>query len=195
MPKLLGSTQSVVSGIGIMTEGLGHPLWPVENTESGGQLIEVQEVLKTSSFDVQSPSGLGAPLQIEFGPAETNQFFDVSSSGEITCLTAGQYSLNAKFSVARTGGQGESQLYIRGLLNGVQIGDSVHTIIDNPRIEINMYLESIGFLDAGDVVTCEIIRDTDGNNSGGLDPGVPDVPNWNPAPSASILITRLVASE
>ncbi|MCK4978105.1 MAG: hypothetical protein KAS36_14315, partial [Anaerolineales bacterium] len=65
----------------------------------------------------------------------------------------------------------------------------------NPRIEINMYLESIGFLDAGDVVTCEIIRDTDGNNSGGLDPGVPDVPNWNPAPSASILITRLVASE
>lgn len=194
MPKLLGSTQPAVSGIGVMTEGLGHPLWPVENT--GARTVETQEVLKTSSFALQNPTGLGVALQIEFGPAETNQFFDVSSAGAITCLVAGEYHLNAKFSVARTGGnQGESQLYVRGLLNGSQVGDSVHTIIDSTRIEINMYLEAIRFLDVGDVVTCEIIRDTDGNDSGGLDPGVPDVPNWNPAPSASIRITRLVASE
>tara|TARA_R110002012_G_scaffold67699_3_gene176311 strand:+ start:1172 stop:1756 length:585 start_codon:yes stop_codon:yes gene_type:complete len=194
MPKLLGSTQPATSEIGVMTEGLGHPLWPVEDTLS--RTVETQEVLKTSSFDVQDPAGLGVALQVQFGAAETNQFFDVSSAGAITCLVAGEYSLNAKFSVARTGGsQGESQLYVRGLLNGSQVGDSVHTIIDSTRIEINMYLEAIRFLDVGDVITCEIIRDSDGNNSGGLDPGVPDVPNWNPAPSASMRITRLFLNE
>ncbi len=153
MSKVLGSTEPVFSRIGIMTEGLGHPLWPVENFGNNPQATQIQEVLKAASFDIQNPSGLGAALQIEFGPAQTTEFFDINSSGEITCLIAGQYSLNAKFSVARTGGQGESQIYIRGLLNGSQIGDSVHTIIDNPRIEINMYLESIGVLEAGDVIT------------------------------------------
>ncbi len=110
-------------------------------------------------------------------------------------MVTDEYTIRAKFSVGRDGGASESQVYVRFLVNGVQAGDSNHVIVDNPRIEVPFDVEGNGTLTAGDVLTFEVIRDTDGNNSGGLRAGIPDVVGWNSSSSARILLTRFVAVE
>ncbi len=194
--KILGGTDPVIQSLGKMTEGIGFPLRDVEPTTAGGAVsIVIEDALSASSVLDQQPTALGVALQVEFGAAQSTPYFDLDALGNITCLVADEYSLRVKLTVGRRGGAaGVSQIYTRALVNGVALGNSSHTIIDNPDIEIPFDFEANGSLLAGDILTFEIIRDTDGNNSGGLFAGVPDV-GWNPSPSARLLLTRILAVE
>ena len=154
--------------------------------------IVTEEALRTQSFADQDPVGLGVALQIVFGGAQSTAYFSDDGLGNITVLATDEYHLEGKFTLGRAGAAGESQLYIRGLIDGVQSGNSIHTIVDNSRIEIPITFSGTVNLTAGQVVTFEIIRDTDGNNSGGLTAGIPDVA-WNDSPSASLVFTRFAA--
>lgn len=193
--KILGSDDPVNQSLGVMTQGLGFPLRDVEPAVSGGDVsVVTEEVLLAESFLQQLPSGLGAALQVEFGSLQSDAFFTMEADGTLTCNTTGEYMVRLKFSVGRRGASGGlAQIYIRLLLNGTQRGSSLHTIIDNPDIEMPVIISSGIDLTAGDVLTFEIIRDTDGDDSGGLEPGEPDVVGWNDAPSAQVVITRTLA--
>lgn len=192
--KILGGTDPVSQNLGDMTQGIGYPLRAVEPTTAGGSVnIIAETVLSAGSIADQTPTGLGVELQVEFGAAQTTTEFDLNATGDIECLVADEYQVRGKFTVGRDGAAGESQIYVRALINGAQLGDSSHVIVDNSRIEIPFDKEFTLALSVGDILTFEIIRDTDGNDSGGLTAGNPDVPGWNPSPSARILITRFLA--
>jgi hypothetical protein len=193
--KILGGTAPVLQSLGVMTQGIGYPLRDVEPSASGGDVsILIESALVANSLVDQLPAGLGLPLQITWGGAQTTTWFDVDVLGNITCLVTDEYTLRAKISVGRRGAPtGVSQIYTRMLINGVQAGPSSHSIIDNPDIEIPFDFETNGSLTQGDILTFEIIRDTDGNDSGGLYAGTPDVVGWNPSPSARLLLSRFVA--
>ena len=155
--------------------------------------IVTEEALRTQSFADQDPVGLGAALQIVFGGAQSTPYFSDDGAGNITVLATDEYHLDAKFTIGRSGAAGESQIYLRALLDGVQTGTSIHTIVDNSRIEIPLTFTTTVNLTAGQVLTFEIIRDTDGNDSGGLTAGIPDVVGWADSPSASLVFTRFAA--
>ena len=193
--KLLGSDDPVNQSLGVMTQGVGFPLRNVEPAVSGGDVTVLSvEVLRAESFLQQLPTGLGAELQVEFGALQSNAFFSLAADGALTCNATEEYDFRVTFSVGRRGAAGgTSQIYIRSLVDGVQLSSSLHAIIDNPDIEIPIITNFIADLTAGEVVTFEIIRDTDGNDSGGLEPGVPDVIGWNDAPSAQLVINRTLA--
>ena len=193
--KLLGGTDPINQNLGNMTQGIGYPLRPVEPAVSGGDVsVLIENALTADSLLDQTPAGLGVPLQVTFGAPQTTTWFDLDALGNITCLVTDEYTLRAKLTVGRRGlPVAVSQIYTRLLVNGTQSGPSSHTIIDNPDIEIPFDYEGNGSLTAGDVLTFEIIRDTDGNDSGGLYAGNPDVVGWNPSPSARLLISRFVA--
>jgi hypothetical protein len=158
----------------------------------GQATVALQTALQTESILDQNPPDdpFGTPLQVLFGADHTTDYFHVSAAGVITCLATGEYTLRAKFTVGREGTVSESQLYTRMLINGVQAGPSSHTIIDNPRIEIPFDFEANGILNEGDSLTFQIARDTDGDNSGGLRAGIPDLVGWNPSASARLIISR-----
>ena len=192
--KILGGTDPVSQNLGDMTQGIGYPLRAVEPTTAGGSVNVIAEtVLTAGSIVDQEPTGLGVALQIEFGAAQTTTEFDLNAAGDIECLVADEYQFRAKFTVGRDGASGESQIYVRGLVNGTQLGDSSHVIVDDSRIEVPFDKEFTVSLSVGDIVTFELIRDTDGDDSGGLTAGNPDVVGWNPSPSARVLVTRFLA--
>lgn len=164
-----------------------------QNPTGGTFTVAVEEALQAASLIDQDPVGLGVALQITLGDAQTTPFFDVDVLGNITCLQGDEYTFRFRFGVGREGAAGESQLYLRSLVNGVPTQYTAVAIVDNPRIEIPATFEGTIALNTNDVVTLEIIRDTDGNDSGGLRAGIPDVP-WNPSPSALVTITRFVAA-
>lgn len=192
--KLLAGSDPASNPVGVMTEGIGKPLRKVELSTDGGEVSIVIEtaILATSLVD-QDPVGLGVPLQVTLGDAQVTDYFSLDAAGALTCLQTDEYTLRAKFTVGRENSSGESEIYTRGLINGVAVGDTSHTIIDNSRTEIPFDFEANGMLTVGDVVTFEIVRNNAGDNSGGLRVGVPTVTGWNTSPSVRLLISRFAA--
>ena len=193
--KILGGTDPVNQSLGRMTQGIGYPLRDVEPAVSGGDVsVQISTALDANSFVDQLPTGLGAALQITFGDAQTTPEFDLDALGNITCLATDEYTLRGKFVVGRRGAAaGVAQVYTRLLVNGTPSPITSHTIIDNPDVETPYDFEANGSLTAGDVLTFEIIRDTDGNDSGGLYAGIPTVAGWASSPSARLVLSRFLS--
>lgn len=193
--KILGGTDPTLQSLGVMTQGIGFPLRDVEPTTSGGPVtVLVEEALSGGSNVDQDPTTLGVPIRISFGDAVSTPFFTMDATGLITCLVTDEYHLRAKFTVGRRGTPaGIAQIYVRLMRNGVQFGTSSHAIVDATDIEVPFDFEGVGVVSAGDVLEFQLVRDTDGANSGGLTAGIPSVAGWNPSPSARFRITRYVA--
>lgn len=149
-------------------------------------------LVASSIATAQQPVATDTALQIEFGAAQVTTDIDISAAGAITFKTAGKYIISPFFQYGRTGGAGSSILLNRYLRNGVQEGGSLAAKVDNSDILVP-WSSSIQFTAAAnDVLTIEIIRDSAGNNSGGLFAVSPTPAGWNTAPCAAIQIYKAV---
>jgi len=191
--KLLGSEEAPVSSLGNMTQGLGFPLRPVE-AFAPLDIITVEAIRAFSIVD-QEPTGLGVALQVILGAPQTTDTWDLSAAGAVTCLVEDEYVVTVKFQVGRRGSSGGlAQIYARVLINGIQEGASVHVILDSPDFEIPAFFSGDRHFLVGDILTIEIVRDTDGADEGGLQAGNPSVAGWNDSPSVSLLLERTTVS-
>lgn len=158
----------------------------------------VERVLTaSSSASSQDPSGLGPSnaMIIEFGPAQggENSAVKISSAGLITFNEEGFYRAKTTLSFGRVGNPGTSELLFRVVVQGVaQSGRTIAQKIASGDVLAVYELDSWISIPAGTSFHFEIMRDSSGNNSGGLlagtvtsDPGA-----WNDAPCATILIDR-----
>lgn len=162
--------------------------------------IAVERLLDGLSLAVsQEPTGTGEAnsMAIEFGAAQgtISDPVQLSSSGVLTFNEAGLYRLKISIIYGRTGGGAAAKLRFRVLVNGVQAGQSVGAEIDNARVEIPFVDEAwLNIPVAGVTISYEIMRDSSGNDSGGVfQPEITaaTAPNWNPATCASIRVERL----
>tara|TARA_R110000772_G_scaffold188732_1_gene299796 strand:+ start:4923 stop:5786 length:864 start_codon:yes stop_codon:yes gene_type:complete len=187
-----GSEYSVELPDGLTGASEGGYTYYHKNSFNPDVLLEhTEDIFYTQSLIDQGPTLLDTVHQITFGAPASNEFFSISAAGELTCLLAGDYKVRLKISVGRTGDSSHSsQVYLRGLINGVQATNSVLTVIDSPKIEIPQLYERIIPLNVNDVATFEIIRDSSGDNSGSLLVGLPTVTGWGPSPSALINVSR-----
>lgn len=145
---------------------------------------------------VQAPAAVDTPLQIEFG-AGVNTIADpvmLSTAGALTINEAGTYRIKISLAYGRTGGAGVSELYFRALINGTQAGQSVHAKVSSADVYIPYSDEAWLTIPAGVVITYELLRDSSGNNSGGLYSGNPTLAGWADNPSATIRVERWVAA-
>lgn len=139
----------------------------------------------------QEPPGLDDPLQVLFGDALVTPQFDLDALGNIKCLEEGAYTVRFRFLVGRTGGAAStSNIFLRAMLNSLQLAPPVHAIIDNQFTEIPLTFEGPLILDVNDVLTVQMVRDSSGNDSGGLYSAVPTTVPWGLSPSAVVTITR-----
>lgn len=164
------------------------------NGQDYGSYIDVpadDEVLSAFSMSDQNPTTTDDPLQIEFGAAQGSGSNPVqlSVAGAITINEDRQYKFRLTLQYGRVAAGGVSLLFVRALINGTQSGNSLETRLDNTNVNNPTQVSFSRDLVATDVVTFEIVRDSTGNDSGGLFTGSPTL-SWNDAPSASIVISR-----
>jgi hypothetical protein len=177
--KLLES--SVITGL---TDALDTRLDAIESSHS--VILSAASVASS-----QEPVSVDTALQVEFGPLQSTTDIDISAAGAITFKTAGKYIISPFFQYGRSGASGTSYLLNRYLVNGSQVGASLASKIDNASTLVP-WSSSIQFTAvANDVLTIEIIRDSAGNNSGGLFALTPTA-GWNTAPCAAIQIYKAV---
>ncbi len=162
------------------------------------RVIDIEEwtvaLFNTYSTSAQSPAGLGVGnvVGVKFGASDigtTNVNYN-STTGAITFNVAGTYSLRGLFNFGRgTGTPGTpSTLVARKLINGSQVNQLIVVKIEPDNSEIPTSLNFNISVLANDVFTIELIRDSSGDDSGGL---VVANTDWGVSPSASISVYKL----
>lgn len=184
-----GASTSTVGQILTSTGGASGWADPVDQVAS----MTIERLLDASSTaSTQLPSGLDTPLQIEFGAAQSNDYVSLSAGGALTINTTGLYRLKVNAEIGRTGGSGTSHIFLRALLNGAQAGRSVAYLVSNASDNKSFTDEAWLDLPAGAVITYEIMRDSAGNDSGGLYAASATTLAWNDAPTAALRVERFV---
>jgi len=174
-----------------VSDGAGSGAWQDVPTNPDNLVIERLIDGLSAAADQQPPS-TDTPLQIEFGPSQfgPSDPVSLSSAGVLTVNEAGTYRIKISIAAGRTGGAGVSNLYFRALVNGVQAGQSVHLKVDSANIYVPYSDEAWLTLPAGVTISYEVLRDSTGNNSGGLFQSNPTLAGWADNPSAAIRVER-----
>ena len=170
------------------------PAYPPLTTS--GIFVNTERVLRGSSTaSTQNPTGTDSALQIEFGIAQNSASDPVmiDALGNITFNDAGSYFALIDFQFGRTGASGTSILFGRFLADGAQVFNSVEARLENANnlspVEFHLEFPTIA---ATTVFTFEIIRDSTGNDSGGLvgSGSLPTAAGWTTSASSTIDIFR-----
>ena len=147
----------------------------------------------------QDPAGTDSPLSIEFGPAQgdSNSPAQLLADGTTVFNEAGSYSMLIFLQYGRDGGAGTSWLYFRGMIsfdgiNYTQTGGSVLNKVQNSNDD-RPFVATFDFSNSppGTHFRLEIMRGSEGNNSGGLRSFSPAEPSWERSYSAQISLGRV----
>lgn len=160
------------------------------------QQIDIDEriIINASSFADQNPSGTDSPLQIEFGTAVNGptDAVQMSTAGLFTFNQKDEYDISFFFQYGRVGAAMVSWLFWRLLVNGTQTGNSVFAKLTNADDDVPIQFEITRSFNVGDTIAVEIIRDSQGSDTGGLLSETPTPVGWSASPSANIVIRRTV---
>ena len=152
-------------------------------------------VLSGNSVAVnQLPVAVDTALQLEFGPAQNDVNDDamLSVDGKLVFNRAGTYVVKFNAHYGRDGVALTSLLAFRWLKNAVMHGTPLVTKIDDDTTLHPWESELVVTVDIGDEFTAEIMRDSNGHNSGGLYKTTLVSAGWGDAPSASISVKKLL---
>ena len=150
----------------------------------------LETILIGRDITVQNPTGLDAVMQVSYGDEQITDDATLGADGSLTFHKHGFYHLVAIFSVGRLlSAGGIAHIFLRALLNGVQVGSPLSTFIDNTNIVIPEQFVLDLELNVGDVFTVEIYRDSNGANDGGLLTSLSTI-GWGTAASATIRLKR-----
>lgn len=158
--------------------------------------VKEVEVLRAAATTTQAPSALDTAFNVAFGAAQFSATDPVmiNSAGLVTFNQAGSYAVRIKLQCGRTGATGTSILLSRIRLAGTQIGSPA--VAKMTQAEVIFATESRVVINptAGQTFDVQIMRDSAGSNFGGLYPQAATVTAWGTAPSALLVISRLVAA-
>lgn len=206
--KLDGALGAAASPIGQVPHAIGSPIVQVDPSNGGSfdpttgisieRLYDGESLLAT-----QEPPAEDTPQYIQFGvvqgtaldPVQTLAQGGDSEASILRFNQAGTYRLKTAIQYGRTGVVGTAIINFRALVNGVQAGRSINQRIPNANTTSIFTDEAWLTLPAGVEITYEVIRDTNGNDSGGLIAGeTSGSTGWNAAPSAAVRVERWVAT-
>tara|TARA_R110000764_G_scaffold57443_1_gene125015 strand:+ start:745 stop:1356 length:612 start_codon:yes stop_codon:yes gene_type:complete len=159
--------------------------------------LSLTSVLTAVDTTDQFPDATDTPLQVTFGGAQKTASDPVmlSNNGDITFNQAGIYLFNGYANFERQGSNGGvSVILFRSLINGVQAGPTKGVELSVTGIMIPYELTLPIQVNAGDVLTWQIMRDSSGSgggqNSGGLYTHTTSGA-WSNVPSADVNIYKI----
>ena len=165
------------------------------NIISNAQVVRILDA--ESELISQEPIGLGVAnaMSVYFGPDVITDDFTLLTVGgvtKLTFLTAGLTRIKLALQFGRTGSAQISKLLFRILVNGTQGGRSITQFISDADDE--QYLNDDNWVNIvpGVELEFQVIRDTSGNNSGGLFSFEPSEAGINRSPCAALRLERFV---
>ena len=153
-------------------------------------VVETEQIITAFSGSTQEPTALDTPIQLTFGPAQAGLPITVDASGNFLVNETDEYNVRLRLMFGRATNPGSATLVARVLIDGVQIGESVHAILSDTETVVPTTFEGVVPLTAGQVITVEMYRDSVGNNDGGIFAFTPTIGTWAASPSCVMTIIR-----
>lgn len=147
----------------------------------------------SSSATSQQPTSTNTSLQVEFGAGGSSGDGSVtlSSAGQLTFNTAGDYLITVMLQIGRTDTTGNAIIFSRLMYNGAQILQSNCCVLSAAAQTDPFYWTFTVRAAAADSLAVQILRDAAGTNAGGLLRTTTSASGWAASPSASILVSRV----
>jgi hypothetical protein len=182
-----GTAGQVLSSTGTATEWI---------TGSGGSAVTtftpVFGTAVPNDTTAQEPAGLNTPLKVKFGNGAFSSDVIIDQFGDITFLTAGTYFFTGIANFTKIDGSSKtSKILYRVVFRGTQVGPTKVVDVDKLGYNIPVSLSYALTVEANDVMYFEIMRDSDGDNSGGLYPQAVGGGTWSDVPSTELTIWKL----
>lgn len=193
-----GASTALVGQVYI-SDGAGSGSWQIPPSVDPTN-ISINRLIDAESVSVsQEPTGTGEAnsIQVEFGPAigTGSDKVQLLADGTLRFNQAGLYRIKVTLMYGRTGGAGVSELRFRVLVAGTQAGRTVGTKIDDADLGAVFTDETWLNIPAPVDITYELMRDSSGNDSGGLFQSVVTAgtaPNWNNTSCAALRVEEWV---
>lgn len=183
------ATYANTANMGINPEAFASKQY-VDDGDNITVTVAQERLLYAFSAVTQEPAAIGTNLQVIFGAAQAGPVVSLAANGAITFLVAGAYDIRLLLQFGRLGTSGIAEVFGRALMNGVQIGQIVHTKLNDAEFSIPCTFDFIVNVQANDVLTIQIRRGSGGTNAGGIftatDAG------WGNSPSARIIVARTI---
>ena len=149
----------------------------------------------TSALTAQEPAGLDTPLVIDFGgpvgldsdPIQLLANQRLRANVDLPSMRARVRLQAGRLSVPMT-----ANMYFRTLVNGVQTDSSLFIQMPDNVQSYPVYITAWFGLAAGQEVWFEMIRDSSGNDSGGLYSTNPVTAGWNDSTTTFLQISEAV---
>lgn len=152
-----------------------------------------------SGISPQEPNSVDSPVAIQFGAIQGTSSDPIQTIAQGVDTEAsilrinqpGLYRLKTAIQYGRETNPGTAILNFRALINGVQAGRTINQRLNNSNTTALFTDEAWLNLPAGIDITYEVIRDSNGANSGGLIAGVTSGSSgWNGSPTAALRVER-----
>ena len=143
--------------------------------------------LEADDFTTQTPTGLGVPLSVTFGGAQTTLLCDLDAAGLVTFLKDGVYDVTVNVYVNRVGNPGNALLFMRVKANGVPFGDPIAAELRTDGTSQFYQISRTIKASENDTFEMEIIRDSAGADDGQL-VSFSSADGWGDGPSAQVRI-------
>ena len=196
-------TQVADSALNVLettTQTVAGPVNFTNSLQKGGKNVLVgakeTEVLRAfSTAEIQEPTAINIPIQIEFGAAQKTASDPVmlAANGLVTVNQSGTYAVRVKLQNGRVGASGVSYLFSRIMKGVTQVGVSQCVKLSSPDSLIPTDSRVVMDLLAGDTIYVQIVRDSAGgagSNSGGVYSQTSSN-GWALSPSALLVISRI----
>lgn len=151
-------------------------------------------LVSESAALTQLPIGLDNPLQVEFGiPSDIDtDVLELALDGTLTIKKTGHYIVSLDAQAGRANNNLEALLVSRFVLNGQQVGKTNFLQINAIDLVLPFSNEFFAPLLAGDVLSVEIYRDSQGVDDGGLLSFQPTVAGFGFASTARVRVIALL---
>lgn len=164
--KVFGSELPPTATIGVLTEGLGYALRPVDNAAQAAIISAPRLIFDAEDLTDQIPTGIGAVTQMAFGPAQSLPEASVDANGTVTANIAATFNIVLDFALARTSNPQSSLTVFRFTVNGVQVSTPLAFRLDDSQTNLHFQYEANIAAQVGDEYRMEFYRDSGGINDG-----------------------------
>lgn len=153
--------------------------------------ISIGSVIEGISLTNQGPTSVDTPYQVTWGGGSSNADVSIASSGVVTINTTGLYFVTFNLNLGRANTTGIATLVARLLVNDNPTGFVQAVKIDTSANVHPLNASILRSFNASSTIKVQLIRDSGGNNDGGLITVDPVLSGWENSPSAAIRIQRI----
>lgn len=180
---------TATSGQVLRSLGSGTTGWSNPSSLSNISIASMLEGVSTVS---QAPTTTDTPYQVTWGSGGSNADVNIASNGVVTISTAGLYLVTFNMNLGRSGNTGVAKLLARLLIN-----DSPTGFVQSAQIDTSANVNALNAVifrtfAASNTIKVQILRDSTGDNDGGLIAFDPTLSGWDISPSAAIRVQKVL---